>query len=150
MDQSSAPPWDPGDWRDVLRAALDRHIPADDFPGALAAGVERSLARQLAGDAGPRAPLITDGLQALNDEARHRFGIPFAALDSARQDELLAAVELGAVRTAWSVSSVAFFTALLELTNESYYGSPGSGLPDPVSWRMTGYRPGPRTAREQV
>ncbi len=151
MDQSSAPPWDPGNSRAVLRAALDRIIPADDFPGAVNAGVEHSLARLLAGGAREHAPLITDGLHALNSEAQHRFGVSFAALDPERQDDLLAVVERGSVRTAWSVSSVAFFTALLELTNESYYGtSDGADQSEPMSWRMIGYRPGPRTAPEET
>ncbi len=151
MDQAPAVPWDPGDLRDVLRAALDRLIPADDFPGAVDAGVERSLARQLTGDAREQAPLIISGLHALNAEAHARFGASFAALDTTRQDAVLATVEAGTVNTAWSVPPVAFFNTLLELTNEGYYAdTTASGSPEMISWRMIGYRPGPNPAREAV
>ncbi len=151
MDQTPAVPWDPGDMGDVLRAALDRLIPADDYPGASAAGVDRSLARQLAGDAWERAPLISAGLRALDEEARVCFGISFAGLDDGRQDAVLAAVEAGEVGTAWSVPPAAFFNTLLNLTNEGYYAdTTESGPQAMISWRMIGYRPGPNPEREAV
>jgi hypothetical protein len=149
MDQSPAVPWEITDPRDVLCAALDRLIPADDFPGALDAGVERSLVRQLTGDAREQAPLIVSGLRALNAEAEVRFGASFAALGSTRQDEVLEMVEAGTVRAAWPVSPVVFFTTLLELTNEGYYADAGeSGPVEMISWRMIGYRSGPNPAHE--
>jgi hypothetical protein len=149
MDQSSVVPWNPDDVRDVLCAALDRLIPADDFPGAIDVGVDRSLVRQLAGDARGHALLVTAGLHALNAEAQVRFGASFAALGSTRQDEVLAMVEVGSVRAAWPVSPVVFFTTLLGLTNEGYYADTSESGPVAMSsWRMIGYRSGPNPAHD--
>jgi hypothetical protein len=151
MDQSSAAQWDPSEVRDVLRAALDRLIPVDDFPGAVDAGVERSIVRQLAGDAREQAPLVSAGLRALNAEAQVRFGATFAALGPTRQDEVLSAVEAGSVRATWSVPPAVFFTRLLELTNEGYYADTSeSGPVEMIGWRMIGYRSGPKPARESI
>ena len=151
MDQETLPSWDPGDARDTFRAALDRLIPADDFPGAWDAGAGDAVARALAGAASDRAPLIEAGLQALDAEALDRFGTSFPALDTAQQDAVLAAAETGTVRAARPVPAVAFFNALHTLTNEGYYGGPRDGNRDEmVSWRMIGYRPGPAATRGGV
>ena len=143
--------WDPGVLLAPLRAALDRVIPADEFPGAWAAGAGHYLLRQLAGDAASLVPVITAGLRALESEAEARHGTPFAALEVPQQDAVLADVEQGTVQTAWTVPPRAFFAALLSLANEGYYGDPGNGgNREMVSWRMIGYRPGPNPAREGV
>jgi hypothetical protein len=143
--------WDPGEALATLRAAVDRLIPADEFPAAWAAGAGHYLLRQLAGDAAALVPVISTGLLALEAEAHARHGSPFATLDAAQQDAVLADVEGGTVQAAWPVPPQAFFAALLALTNEGYYGDPGNGgNREMVSWKMIGYRPGPAPKRQDA
>ena len=126
---------------DTLRAALDRIIPSDDFPGAWDAGVGDYIARQLAGDLRDLTPTLAAGLNALDMEARLRDDAPFALLPTARQDALLEWIERGAVMARWPVPPAAFFAQLVRLAAEGYYGDPGNGgNRDEVSWRMVGYR----------
>lgn len=127
---------------DTLRAAIDRIIPPDEFPGAWDAGAGRYIRRQLAGDLRHLAPMIDAGLAALDAEARVTADRPFAALPADRQDLLLTAIERGAVRTPWPALPREFFAALVRLVNEGYYGDPANGGNcDAVSWRMIGYDP---------
>lgn len=49
----------------TLRAAVNRSIPPDDYPGALEAGVGHYLARQFEGDLAPKLYLYCDGLDGL-------------------------------------------------------------------------------------
>jgi hypothetical protein len=46
----------------ALRALLDRLIPADEFAGALAAGVDRYVLGQWRGDCAAEAPALLAGL----------------------------------------------------------------------------------------
>ncbi len=127
---------------DTLRAAIDRIIPADDFPGAWDAGAGDYIRRQLAGDLCHLAPLMDAGLASLDAEARTVAGCPFAALSPDGQDRLLADVEHGVVFTSWPISPEEFFAMLVRLTAEGYYGDPGNGgNREAVSWRMVGYDP---------
>ena len=127
---------------DTLRAALDRIIPPDDFPGAWDAGVGDYIARQLDGDLRAWAGAFEAGLRSLDAEAR-RTGAPFAALPTTRQDALLGCIERGEVRTKWSTAPDAFFARLVQLTAEGYYGDPGNGgNRDEAAWRMVGYSTG--------
>src|SRR5690348_2423606 len=84
----------------TLRAAIDRILPPDDFPGAWEAGAGEYIQRQLAGDLHHLATLVYAGLAALDAEAESHFARPFAALDAAERDRLLSLVEAGEVRTA--------------------------------------------------
>jgi gluconate 2-dehydrogenase gamma chain len=127
---------------DTLRAAIDRIIPRDDFPGAWEAGAGHYILRQLAGDLRHLAPLLRAGFDALDAEAGHTYGRPFAAIDAEQQDVLLARVEIGNVHAFWPLPPAAFLSMLVELTNEGYYGDPGNGgNRDEAAWRMIGYRP---------
>lgn len=120
----------------TLRAALDRIIPPDDFPGAWEAGVGEYLRRQFSGDL---AALVADyraGLDALDRAARSHAGRGFVALSPADQDALLAAAEAGGHGAALA----AFFATLVAHAMEGYYSDPGNGgNRDGRAWAMIGF-----------
>ncbi len=131
----------------TLHAAVDRLLPADDFPSGWAAGVGDYLARHWTGDLAPVAPLIEAGLAALDAEARTRHDAAFAELTTAQQDALLADVEQGQVQHAWPVDAAQFFDVLVNLAAEGYYSDPANGgNRGAQAWRMIGYRAGPNPA----
>jgi hypothetical protein len=88
----------------ALAAVLDRLIPDDGFPGAVALGIEATVAA------------LVPGL----DELLARLE-GFAALDAARQDELLAGLE-----------GDPGFAALVAAAHAAFYA-------DPRSWPAIGY-----------
>ncbi len=124
----------------TLRAAVDRIIPADDYPGGWDAGVGAFLEGLLARE--PRfLPTYRHGLDDLDAEARLTEGGPFAALATDAQDALLARVEAGEVWAHWTLDPAAFFRLLVEQTTEGFYADPGNGgNRDGVAWDMIGYR----------
>ena len=120
----------------TLRAALDRIIPPDDFPGGWEAGVGDYLRRQLSGDLAALAGDYRAGLDALDRAARSTGGRDFAALSADEQDGLLATVEAGAHGPALA----AFFATLVAHAIEGYYGDPGNGgNRDGRAWAMIGF-----------
>jgi hypothetical protein len=126
----------------ALRAAVDRILPADDFPGAWEAGAGSYLERQLDGSLLGMLEDVRNGLRALDAEAAARFGMAFAAAPAADQDGLLRDVEAGTVRTEWSVAPERFFDLLVRTTAEGFYADPAQGgNRDRVSWVMTGFEP---------
>ena len=124
----------------TLRAAVDRIIPPDEFPGGWDAGVGVYLERQLQHDLRPQLDTYRAGLDALEAEALAVAGLNFAALDPPAQDALLARVEAGDVRTVWPVAPALFFSMLVDHAMEGYYGDPGNGgNRDAIAWRMIGF-----------
>jgi Gluconate 2-dehydrogenase subunit 3 len=124
----------------TLRAAMDRIVPSDDFPGAWEAGAGSYLLRQLEGDLRSQLPLYRDGLDALNAEAVGAFEMPFADLDTARQDLLLRRVDLGGAGLYSPTVLRPFFRALVNHTVEGYYSDPGNGgNHGAISWKMIGF-----------
>lgn len=124
----------------LLRALLDRLIPADDFPGAWEAGCGVYITRLLATDRIAQADEVAAGLLALDGEARSIHDRGFADLDPAQQDAVIAAAERGEVRGDWPVPAPAFINLMAELAAEGYYSDPSSGgNRDGISWRMIGY-----------
>jgi hypothetical protein len=131
----------------ALRALLDRLIPADDFAGALEAGVDRYILGQWRGDCASEAPVLLAGLAALDGEAsaRHGPGRSLAALEPEERDALLADLENGQAAAAWpaEISAAAFFRRMTELAHEGFYADPGNGgNRDAAAWRMIRYDPG--------
>jgi len=119
--------------RAILTAAIDRLIPADDFPSASEAGVLNYFDRILATDAAEFMPALRDGLAKLELAAQNAYGHGFAVLSPDDQDGLLRAIE-----------TTPFFQRLLSLTAEGFYADPANGgNKDGVSWRMIGYKPDP-------
>ncbi|HEX2854709.1 MAG TPA: gluconate 2-dehydrogenase subunit 3 family protein [Opitutaceae bacterium] len=128
----------------TLRALLDRMVPPDDFPGAVEAGVEDYVHRQLAGDCSREAGALTSGLRQLDAEAAARHSVNFDALSPANQDTLLRDLEAGLVSPTWpaEISPLTFFARMVELAHEGYYADPANGgNRDGSSWRMIGYDP---------
>jgi hypothetical protein len=123
----------------TLRAAMDRVIPVDDFPGAWDAGCGDFVTRLLEEDlADPN--LYRQGLDALDAESQAHFLTDFADLAPEEQDELLAGVEVGSVGATWPVLPGLFFRTLVQHVMEGYYGNPqNGGNRDEASWQMIGF-----------
>ena len=106
----------------LLAAVIDRVIPADADPGALALGTDAYVRGRLAGEPALSAE-IAAGLAALPD---------FLSLDDGGRDRALMAVE-----------TESWFAALAELVHEGFWADPDNGgNRDALSWRIVGYRPG--------
>jgi hypothetical protein len=120
----------------VLRAAMDRVIPPDDYPGAWEAGAGDYLLGQFDRDLAGMVETYRAGLDALDVAAQAAGGAGFPELDTATQDALLARIEAGEV----SPELARFFALLVEHTMEGYYSDPGNGgNRDAVAWRMIGF-----------
>jgi gluconate 2-dehydrogenase gamma chain len=125
----------------TLRAAVDRIIPPDDFPGAWEAGVGDYIAGQLEGDLQHLQRMYREGLAALDTEAVVETGTAFAALTAEQQDAVLRRIEAGSVQTHWPVPPTRFFSLLIQHTAEGYYSDPGNGgNRDKVAWQMIGFQ----------
>jgi hypothetical protein len=108
-----------------LRAVVDRVIPADRDPGALALGADTYVLAQLQADAKDEAPGIAAGLASLEAEA----GKALHELPPEALDKLLAEFE-----------TQTWFLSLAELTAEGFYADPANGgNREALSWRMIGY-----------
>lgn len=124
----------------VLRAAVDRIIPPDDFPGGWAGGVGDYLFRQFERDLRGTLDIYARGLDALDAEAQAAYGQRFDELNSETQDVLLSQIELGGVQTTWPVDAAVFFRMLVEHSIEGYYSDPGNGgNHDGIAWKMIGF-----------
>jgi len=125
------------DWRFLtdaeartLEALAEQIIPADQTPGARWAGVVNYIDRQLMGPFRRQRAAYRGGLAALDQAALQSGGQPFAALEPARQAELLSSLQ-GEARS--------FFTMVVAHTMQGYYGDPRhGGNREAVSWRMLG------------
>jgi gluconate 2-dehydrogenase gamma chain len=151
-----------------IEAAVARLIPSDSTgPGAVEAAVPRFIDRQLAGPYGsgdhfylqPPFPkgLPTQGWQMRSPAEVYRAAIPaierwsaathgrpFAALDTATQDQALKALEEGKAELDGGTDAKAFFALLLQNTLEGYFADPiYGGNRDMGPWRMIGF-PGAR------
>ncbi|MFC5449345.1 GMC family oxidoreductase [Paenibacillus aestuarii] len=128
----------------ILEAVVDRMIPGDAWPSASANGVLTYLERRAGEDINTWVEWIEPGLLALDAAARARYDQPFAALSTDEQDTLLRDAEHERLSGFTAVSQQLFFSTLLSLVVEGYYGSPGAGgNPEGKSWDMVGFRPGP-------
>ena len=124
----------------TLRAAVDRIIPADDYPGAWEAGVGDYLARQFEGDLLPVLDIYLSGLTALEAEAEARFQRGFKLLTPDQQDLLLQHVEVDDVLATWDVLPSRFFDLLVITTAEGFYSEPEQGgNRAAISWAMTSF-----------
>jgi hypothetical protein len=125
---------------DTLRAAIDRMIPVDEFPGGWEAGAGDYLFRQLDGDLRELLPLYRDGLDELDAEARAVFATPFAALTMEQQDMLLTRADFGAPILRNPGLLQRFVRILAAHSAEGYYSDPGNGgNRDRVAWNMIGF-----------
>jgi len=110
--QASAPPVLDEPRRALLRAVLNRIVPArTDLPGAGDLDVGRGIERTLAESTRLRR-LFLDGLTEVAVTARQQTGAAFDELEATRQTAVLQTVEQ---------DRPAFFVALVEHTYRGYY-----------------------------
>lgn len=152
-----------------VNAAVDRLIPADgNGPGGVEAGVPVFLDRQMNlpyghgaywymqgpfhPDADPalgyqlrQTPreLYRAGIAAIDHAATQAHGQPFAKLDAARRDAVLAQADQGKLGADGALAA-AFFALLLRNTREGYFADPMyGGNRGMAAWTMIGF-PGAR------
>ena len=124
----------------TLRAAVDRIIPPDDYPGAWQSGVGDYLMHQFDGDLRPVFDEYCTGLTALDAESLARFQQSFSQLSEEDQDHVLGLVEGGEVLTTWDVAPRVFFNLLVRTTAEGFYSEPEQGgNRNAASWKMIGF-----------
>jgi hypothetical protein len=121
----------------VLRAVVDRLIPADEFsPAASDCGVLTYLDRCLSEWNQSDVPVLRQTLQVLEAQAQLRGGA-FMALDASMQDSLLQAMEAGEFADA---AGQAGFNRLWRLTLEGMFSDPYyGGNRDYAGWELLGY-----------
>ena len=137
------------EWK-TLEAVTARIIPTDHEPGALEANCVNFIDKALANEDAAAVPLYKGGLAVLNGIATSRFVKPFAALDGAQQDLILADLEAGRAAE-WTIGdqlpSPVFFETLRVHTIVGFLADPSyGGNRDFSGWRVAGY-PGPRHRR---
>ncbi len=124
----------------TLRAAMDRIIPPDDFPGAWDAGSGDFLAGMFQKELRAVVPTYGDGLDALEAEAQTLHQRTFHEIGTAEQDAILQAVSEGRTHAHWNTPPIAFFRMLTHHVNEGYYSDPGNGgNRGGIAWKMTGF-----------
>jgi len=124
----------------TLRAALDRLIPADDFPGAWEAGCGDYILGQLSGQLALLVPVYIAGIDGLEAEAQAEFGQSFAGLSGEEQDIILRRVEAGDTAAEWRTPARSFFSMIASHAAEGYYADPGQGgNRDRLAWKMVGF-----------
>ena len=129
-----------GEQQQTLRAAVDRIVPPDDYPGAWQCGVGDYLARQFESDLRPVLDDYRAGLTGLEAESVARFQQSFISLSDKEQDTVLRHIEAGEVLTAWEVAPSVFFNLLVNTTAEGFYSEPQQGgNRNAISWAMTGF-----------
>lgn len=127
----------------LLRALADRIIPRDHWPSASEAGVMVCLTQHQGRDPDLWRQVIEPGLDRLAEVAHRRYGRSFVRLPVRDQEALLEAVAEERVE-AFAGLGRPFWTTLVRLVAEGYYGDPGrGGNRGAASWAMVGYRPGP-------
>ncbi len=134
------------EWR-AVDAITERIIPADETPGASAAGCVNFIDKALAHEDADALPLYRAALAALDNACRARSGSgnPFAALPAPEQDALLADLEDGKVEN-WAASGASqqeFFATLRTHTLLGFLADPQhGGNRDYIGWKTMGF-PGP-------
>jgi gluconate 2-dehydrogenase gamma chain len=158
----------PAEWA-FINAACGRLIPADEHgPGAVELGVPQYIDRQMGTpwaegalwylqgpffeatrEFGYQAQLTPRqqyrlGIKAIDTLCQQRLNMPFAALTSQQQDEVLKQVEKGTLTSAELPLTTFFTDFLLKNVMEGYFCDPMyGGNKDMAAWKMLHY-PGAR------
>jgi gluconate 2-dehydrogenase gamma chain len=123
----------------TLEALLDHIIPADDMPGARAAGVIHYIDRQLRAHFREHRQTYVAGLAAADRLA----GGNFAGAPAERQAEVVQQLER-------DQATRPFFDLLVSHAMQGFYGNPRHGGNGGfASWRMLGIPPVPVRGRDQ-
>jgi gluconate 2-dehydrogenase gamma chain len=125
---------------EVLRAAVNRIIPLDDFPAGWEAGVGDYFMRQFEGDLKDLLDTYRVGLDALDAESQAVIGTEFARASTEEQDSLLSQIEQNKVKATWPLDAAGFFNLLVDHAMEGFYSDPGNGgNRDQIAWKMIGF-----------
>lgn len=129
----------------TLEAFIDRLIPRDENgPGAVDAGAQNYIDRQLAGYLSGEKEAFIAGLEAVDAYARRAHGAPLADLSAETRDEVLTAIDTN--RAEGLPTGRAFFNRARRLTLEGMFGDPYyGGNKNFAGWDLIKY-PGPRPA----
>jgi gluconate 2-dehydrogenase gamma chain len=129
----------------TLEAFIDRLIPRDENgPGAVDAGAQNYIDRQLAGYLRDEKDAFISGLDAVDAYARRAHGAPLADLSAEKRDEVLTAIDTN--RAEGLPTGRAFFNRARRLTLEGMFGDPYyGGNQNFAGWDLIKY-PGPRPA----
>lgn len=129
----------------TLEAFIDRLIPRDENgPGAVDAGAQNYIDRQLSGYLRGEKATFLAGLEAVDAYARRTQGAPLADLSAEKRDEVLTAIDTN--RAEGLPTGRAFFNRVRRLTLEGMFGDPYyGGNKNFAGWDLIKY-PGPRPA----
>jgi gluconate 2-dehydrogenase gamma chain len=129
----------------TLEAFIDRLIPRDENgPGAVDAGAQNYIDRQLAGYLSGEKDTFIAGLEAVDAYARRAHGVPLAELSAEQRDEVLTAIDMN--RAEGLTAGRAFFNRARRLTLEGMFGDPYyGGTKNYAGWDLIKY-PGHRPA----
>ncbi len=125
----------------TIAALAERLMPsAAGKPGARDADVLNYIDLALAGAYADQQDFYRRGLAQLDGFCRTAHGAPFAKLDGARQDEVIAALEQGKATGFTWPSAQAFFNTLRTHTMEGMFADPiYGGNKDFAGWRLIGF-----------
>lgn len=134
----------PEEWR-CVDAITERIIPADETPGASAAGCVAFIDQALAFEDAEALPRYRAALAALDRACHRRFERPFAELPAESQDAVLADLEDGKL-SGWSAPEAPqaeFFATVRTHTVIGFLADPRfGGNRDFIGWKTMGF-PGP-------
>jgi gluconate 2-dehydrogenase gamma chain len=125
----------------TIAAFTERLMPgAPGLPGAREAGVLNYIDLALAGAYADLQDFYRRGLAALDAYCQKTHNAPFVQLSSARQDEVITALEAGkATGFTWPAAQ-AFFNTLRTHTIEGMFADPVyGGNKDFAGWRLVGF-----------
>ncbi len=124
---------------------VDRLIPEDELgPGAVKAGAQNYIDRQLAAYLAGEKDAFVAGLEGLDAYAGRTHGAAFADLSPDQRDEVLTAMDNN--RAEGFPQARTFFNRARRLTLEGTFGDPHyGGNKDFIGWDLIKY-PGPRPA----
>ena len=129
----------------ILEAFLDRLIPSDETgPGAVEAGAQTYIDRQLAGYLAGEKASFAAGLESMDAYARRAHGAAFAELPTDKRDQVLTALEANTAEGFQGGRN--FFNRARRLALEGMFGDPYyGGNKNYIGWDLIRY-PGPRPA----
>jgi gluconate 2-dehydrogenase gamma chain len=136
----------------TLDAICERIIPADQDPGASAAGVVNFIDTQMSGPFRRFQKTYRHGVIAVNQLSLRQFQKRFVELAPERQDAVLSAMEHNKVPPdVWdSAQARLFFDMVINHTLQGFYGDPRyGGNREAVSWAMLGVPLIPIRGRQQ-
>jgi choline dehydrogenase-like flavoprotein len=125
--------------RDTLRAAIERLVPDDGLAGAAATGVVATVVERAAVRPGAWRDVVEPGLRHLAEEALARYGRPFAQLEAADADAVLAALEADDTTGDWTIRPAIFLATLATMAMDAFYGRR-----DSPAWKTIGYDEAPK------